>query len=83
MPEFEQQAWGGVPHCYMVFVEPFLNGLFYRKIEVFEYSCDTGDNDLLNFEIPSNVQLDDCVFNKNKGVLYDLEHGKIYTQTKQ
>lgn len=82
-PEFEQQAWGGTPHCYIAFGQPYLNGLFYRKIEVFEFNCDTGDIESINFEIPSNVHLDDCIFNKKKGILFDLEHGKIYSQNKK
>jgi hypothetical protein len=80
--EFEQQAWGGTPHCYLAFGETYLNGLFYRKIEVFEYDCDTGDKESINFEIPSNVDLDDCIFNRKKGILFDLKHGKIYRQNK-
>jgi hypothetical protein len=78
--EFEQQAWGGTPHCYLAFGEPFFNGLFYRKIEVFEYNCDTGNTESVNFQIPKNVQLDDCIYDKNKGILYDLKEGKMYKQ---
>ena len=76
--DFEQSGWGGNPHCYKIYGESYLGDLFCRKKVIFEIDCDGIEKEIYKFEIPSNINLDNCFFYEKKALLFENKKMKCF-----
>lgn len=79
--DFEQAAFGGTPHCYIAFGETYLGDLLYKQKGKFEFDCDNGNIDSVNFILPKNfdrLKLIGCVFYEKEALLFDQYNNTCY-----
>ncbi len=80
--DFDQQAWGGKPHCYDVYGQSYLNGLFTHQEEKYELDCENILDGIEKYKAPKNINFNHCYFNKKIGLLFDTKN-KICYQLKK
>lgn len=82
--EFHQGSWGGTPYGTLGIGSSYFGGLMHRenqylKVDFVDETAPWSEAD--DFEIPPGVDITDCIFWKEKQLLFDMEN-KICYQVK-